>query len=155
VKELTGAATQVVPAPIDECFGLLEAVDRYPVWHPEVVRGVEVLERSSDGRPTRARTTLHVARGPLMHDFHLTMDVVADPPGSIALTRLGHEPADRELFEVRWRLSAENAGTRMALALQASLSVPRFLPLGGIGDELARGFVVAAASALRAERGTA
>jgi len=150
VKQLTGVAAQVVTVPIDDCFGLLEAVDRYPAWHPDVVREVDVLERRPDGRPTRARTTLHVARGPLVRDFHLVMAVAAEPPGSVALTRLGHGPSDREQFDVRWRLSSENAGTRIHLAIGASLSVPRLLPLGGIGDDLARGFVAAAANALRA-----
>jgi Polyketide cyclase / dehydrase and lipid transport len=69
MKKLHGTATEVVAAPLDQCLALLEAVDRYPTWYPEVVRDVEVLDRDPSGQPTRARTKLHVSRGPLVKDF--------------------------------------------------------------------------------------
>jgi ribosome-associated toxin RatA of RatAB toxin-antitoxin module len=148
VKELSGAASAVVGAPVEQCFALLEAVERYPVWHPEVVREVDVVERDGDGRPAKARTKLHVARGPLVKDFNLLMDVAAEKPESIALTRIPHGTDDHERFEVRWRLRAEGAGTRISLDVDATLSIPRMVPVGGIGDAMADGFVVAAARAL-------
>jgi Polyketide cyclase / dehydrase and lipid transport len=149
VKQLDGAASEVVTAAIGDCFGLLEAVDRYPDWHPDVVREVDVVERAPDGRPTTARATLHLARGPLARDFHLLMSVTAQRPGSVVLTRLPNEPSDPEEFVVRWRLLEQSDGTRIRLELEASLSVPRMLPIGGIGEEMAQKFVAAAARALR------
>jgi hypothetical protein len=148
MKELSGAASRVVGASIAECFGLLQAVDRYPTWHPDVVREVEVVERTSDGRPAQARTTLHVAAGPVVRDFHLLMAVATEEPEAVTLTRQSHGPSDHEQFEVRWRLRRQDGSTHMRLDVAASLSVPRFLPLGGLGDSLADGFVAAAARTL-------
>jgi ribosome-associated toxin RatA of RatAB toxin-antitoxin module len=151
VKELRGTATELVPAAIDKCFALLGAIDEYPVWYPDVVRSVEVLERGADGRATVARAKLHVARGPVVKDFDLKLAVSIDPPHTVKLTRVPHEPSDQERFGVTWRLEAAN-GTRIRLDLDANLDVPRFLPLGGIGDSIAEGFVAAAARALAERR---
>ena len=60
MKRLQGSAASTVAAPIEACFELLEAVDGYPTWYPEVVREVEVIERGDGGRASKARTTLHV-----------------------------------------------------------------------------------------------
>jgi hypothetical protein len=148
VKELNGTAAAVVDAPIGRCYTLLEAVDRYPDWHPEVVRRVEVVERDTDGRPAKARTVLHVARGPLVKDFNLLMNVAAARPETITLTRIPHGPSDQEQFEVRWLLREQGPGTSIRLNVKATLSIPRMVPVGGIGDAMADGFVVAAAKAL-------
>ena len=56
MKELNGSAYSAVDAPPDECMALLEAVGRYPEWHPDVVQEVEVLA-SNDGHPTRVRAS--------------------------------------------------------------------------------------------------
>lgn len=40
-------------APLEECFALLAAVDRYPDWCPDVVRQVEVLDRDAAGESNR------------------------------------------------------------------------------------------------------
>lgn len=149
VKALSGTASDTVTASIEDCFAFFEAVDRYPDWHPEVVRSVHVLERGAAGEPTQARTQLHVARGPLVKDFNLLMDVAARRPAAVTLTRRRHGPADPEQFEVRWHLREESAGTHIRLEVEANLSVPRLVPVGGIGDAMADGFVVAAARALR------
>jgi ribosome-associated toxin RatA of RatAB toxin-antitoxin module len=149
MKELSGAATEVVSAPIEQCFALLQAVDHYPDWHPEVVREVEVLRRDAQGSPTKARTTLHVARGPLVRDFRLLMDVAARPPAAVTLVRVRNDPSDQEQFEVRWQLQEERSRTEVRLGVHANLSVPRLVPVGGIGDAMAQGFVDAAVRALR------
>ena len=60
-----------VAAPLEECFALLAAVDRYPHWCPDVVRYVEVLERGAGGQPRRVRMLIHVARGTLVKEFQL------------------------------------------------------------------------------------
>ena len=150
MKELHGQATAIVAAPQAECVTLLAAVDRYPEWYPDVVREVEVLERDRAGRPTKVEATLHVARGPLVRDFHLILAVMVDSTGTIKLTRLPREPAEKERFEVTWRLQSVRNGdsTEVTLALDANLDVPRLVPLGGIGDSMAQGFVGAASEAL-------
>jgi ribosome-associated toxin RatA of RatAB toxin-antitoxin module len=151
MKELNGTASALVSNPIEECFGLVEAIDEYPAWYPDVVRAVEVLERGPDGRPTTVQAKLHVARGPVVKDFDLKLAVTIDRPHTVKLTRVPHHPTDQERFGVTWRLEG-GSGTRIRLDLEANLDVPRFLPLGGIGDSIAEGFVAAAAAALADRR---
>jgi Polyketide cyclase / dehydrase and lipid transport len=143
VKELTGTATDTTNASSEEALALLAAVDRYPSWHSDVVKEVEVLERDDQGRPTKAHTKLHVHHGPLTHDFDLTMEVKHYPPGAVSLSRVPHHGGDGEKFEVNWFVR-ETQPTQIQLRLAANLDVPRFLPLGGVGDSMARGFVSAA-----------
>jgi ribosome-associated toxin RatA of RatAB toxin-antitoxin module len=139
VKELKGSASGAVSAPPEECIALLAAVDRYPSWYPQVIREVEVLERAADGLPRRARTTVHLAFGPLTNDFRfeVTVDV---GPSTVILARVSDSPSDGELLEVRWGV----APGRLSVDLAARLDVPRFLPVGGAGDTVAQGFVEAA-----------
>jgi ribosome-associated toxin RatA of RatAB toxin-antitoxin module len=148
VKELTGTASETTPTSPEACLALLAAVDRYPDWYPEVVKSVEVLARDISDQPTMARTKLHVEYGPITRDFDLTMSVVVDPEkGQVELHRIPHEPSDGEKFEVNWTVVA-GAPTRISVDLAANLDVPRFLPLGAIGDAMAAGFVNAATKAL-------
>lgn len=139
MKELRGTATALVPAPLERCLALVEAVDRYPDWYPDVVRSVEVLERDIGGVPSRARTKLHVAVGPVTKDFDLLMAVTVQAPATVKLVKVGGSAK----FDVVWRLQAGES-TRLSLELDANLDVPRFLPLRGVGDSIARGFVSAA-----------
>jgi hypothetical protein len=71
------------------------------------------------------------------------MDVEYSEHREVCLTRVPNEAGDPEKFEVVWRVSADD-GTRLAIELNAMLEVPRLLPLGGVGDRLAQGFVDAA-----------
>ena len=105
MKELTGTASASTPASPEACIALLAAVDRYPSWHPDVVKAVEVLERDDQGQPTKAQTKLHVQHGPITRDFDLTMAVVVDPAGTVKLSRIPHHGSDGEKFEVNWRVS--------------------------------------------------
>jgi len=148
VKQLTGSATGTTGAAPEQAFALLEAIDGYPTWYPEVIKEAEVLERDAQGRPTRARTKLHVERGPLTRDFNLRMSVTDDPISMIKLSRIPNEPSDPERFDVTWRVEPGNPNTRIRLDLDANLSVPRMVPLGGVGDALAQGMVSAATRAL-------
>jgi hypothetical protein len=143
MKELRGAATAMVPAPLAQCLALVQAVDRYPDWYPEVVRAVEVLERDADGVPSRAQTKLHLSVGPVTKDFDLLMAVTVEPPATVKLAKAGGAAK----FEVIWHLT-EGENTRIALELDASLDVPRFLPLGDVGNSVAQGFVSAASAEL-------
>ncbi len=143
MKQLTGSAHVDVEASIEACSTLLSNVEGYPSWHPGVVREVKVESRDADGRPTRAQATLHVARGPLVRDFHLTLAVERPDPGRISLIRLPNESTDPEQFRVDWELTPSGSRTRINLQLNASLAVPRLVPLTGVGDALAAGFVTA------------
>jgi ribosome-associated toxin RatA of RatAB toxin-antitoxin module len=147
VKELRGSAMSPVAATPEQCLALLADVERYPSWYPEVVRRAQVVERRPDGVPARAQTTLHVAQGPFVRDFDLLLavDTAAD---AVSLTRIPHDPNDAEQFAVRWQMHQSGDGVVLHLQLEANLSVPRLVPLGGIGNVIAGGFVGAAARAL-------
>ncbi len=152
MKELTGTARVEVEAPLEACYALLADIEHYGEWYPDVVRDIDVLARESDGLATKAHATLHVARGPLQTDLELTLAVERRPPRAVALTRLPNEPGDPEAFRVDWRLAKDGVRTQIGLELAASLSLPRMLPLGGIGDAMAEGFVAAAARGISRSR---
>ena len=137
-------------APVEECLALLVAVDRYPSWYPEVVQEVEVVEVDVDGRPAKARTTLHVSHGPLLRDFHLLLAIRVERPGTVKLVRIPRDGSDQQRFDVTWRLE-DRGDTRIALELHANLSVPALVPLGRVGDAIAEGFVRAATRELSTE----
>jgi ribosome-associated toxin RatA of RatAB toxin-antitoxin module len=142
LKELTGTATRATAAPAEACFALLQAVDRYPDWYPEVIKQVDVLERSPDGPPSRVRAKLHLSWGPVIRDFDLVLAVEREPQTMVRLAREKDRPS-ASTFEVTWHIRA-GAAAEIALELRADLDVPRFLPLAGIGDAVAGGFVEAA-----------
>jgi len=143
VKELGGSAQTAVDASREACFELVSDVERYPSWNPELIRRIEVLEVHSDGRPTRVRTTVHVAAGPVTRDFDLVMDVEYSGQDAVSLSRVPHEAGDPEQFEVVWRIR-DGTPTSLAVELSAQLEVPRLLPLGGVGDRIAQEFLEAA-----------
>jgi ribosome-associated toxin RatA of RatAB toxin-antitoxin module len=147
VKRLNATADTAVRASPAECMQLLEAVDRYPEWHPEVVRKVTVLARDEGALASKVEARLHVSRGPLSRDLELMLAVSTDEPLAIRLTRLPYDPTDQEEFELIWRVEGSSE-TRIGLALAANLDLPRALPLGGVGEAMARGFLAAAARAL-------
>ena len=136
-----------MPAPLAQCLALVEAVDGYPAWYPEVVRAVDVLERDARGLPSRAQTKLHVSAGPMTKDFDLLMAVTVEPPATVKLTKVGGNAK----FDVIWRLT-DGENTRIELQVDANLDVPRLVPLGDVGNSVAQGFVSAASVEL-ARRG--
>jgi len=147
MKELDGTASARVRASVQECLELFRAVDRYPEWYEQVVRDVTVVERDAEGLPSQARATLHVSAGPIVRDLRLLLAVAAEGGSRVRLTRIPHEPTDEERFEVVWS-AFDGPPTEVRLELSANLSVPRLVPLGGIGDAMARGFAAAAAREL-------
>jgi hypothetical protein len=151
MKELHGSASASVAASIEECIALVEAIDRYPSWYPDVVREAEILGRNDDGQPTSTRVTLHASIGPFVRDFRLLLAVTVEQLSTVKLTRIPHDSSDSKRFEVIWRLQ-QGGETRIHLALDATLPVPRLLPVGGLGDSMAAGFVAAAATALGVPR---
>jgi ribosome-associated toxin RatA of RatAB toxin-antitoxin module len=144
MKELHGSASAPVTASVERCFELFEAVDGYPQWYPEAVRRVEVVQRAVDGKPARAQAQLHVAYGPLTREFNLLLSVEADPLTRVKLTRLAHEPPDPERFEVTWLVQPG----RIELQMYANLSIPRLVPVSGVGESFAGDFVAAAKKVL-------
>ena len=149
MKELRARASAAVASGEAEALALLRAVERYPEWYPDGVRDVSVLERDADGAASLVRATLHLAHGPLQRDFGLTLAVGAPTPDTVTLVRRSHGRGDAEQFAVTWRVVPAGSGARIELELDANLSVPRLLPVGGVGEALAQGFVGAAVRALR------
>ena len=139
MKDLHGTASTEVSATPEECIAVLAAVDRYPAWYPDVIREVEVLERDGAGVPRRARTTVHLAVGPLANDYRFEITVKVGP-SSVVLARVADAPSDPEQLEVRWQVGQRRLGVEVV----ARLEVPRFIPLGSAGPSVAQGFVEAA-----------
>ena len=102
-----------------------------------------MVERDARGVPSRAQTKLHLSVGPVTKDFDLLMAVTVEPPATVKLAKVGGAAK----FDVIWRLS-EGEQTRIELDLDASLDVPRFLPLGDVGNSVAQGFISAASAEL-------
>lgn len=145
VKTLRGSASAPVGAGQEECFALLAALDGYPDWYPNRVRGVDVLERGEDGLPSRAHARLFVSFGPISQELELMLAARTDRPAEVLLTRMANEPSDPERFELRWRIYPGE----IALELEATVELPRLVPTSGLGDAAANGFVRAAAGELR------
>ena len=82
---------------------MVAAVDRYPDWCPDIVRGVDVLDRGADGQPSRVRMTMHIARGAVVREFNLSLAIVVEPPGTVKLTRVTDHPTNQE-FNATWML---------------------------------------------------
>lgn len=143
MKELGGSAKTTVAATPEACFALVAAVDRYPSWLGEEVREVDLLAADSDGRPTRVRALLHVSVGPLVRDFDLAMDVNLRALEEVTLSRVQREGSGASRFDVVWHVGA-GPPTSLAIELAATLDVPRLVPLGGVGDQMAQRFVEAA-----------
>jgi ribosome-associated toxin RatA of RatAB toxin-antitoxin module len=150
MKELRGSATADVTASPEECLALLQDIERYPSWYPDVVRRVEIVRPAEAGAPIRARTTVHLGIGPIRRDFNLLMEVRSETGRIIRLARVKDETSDAEELSATWRIDdGSPAGrTRLTVEVSARLEVPRLLPLHGLGDAVARDFAAAAAQAL-------
>jgi ribosome-associated toxin RatA of RatAB toxin-antitoxin module len=147
-RQFHGEAAEVVAAPLEDCFALLAAVDRYPDWCPDIVQDVDVLDRGPEGRPSRVRMRMHIAQGALVREFDLFLAIVVEPPRIVKLTRVTDHPTNQE-FNATWLLLPAGS-TRLALQLDARLRVPFYVPASGIGGAIAEGFVAAACRALAA-----
>jgi hypothetical protein len=64
----------------------------------------------------------------------------------VRLRRVTDHPTNQE-FDVTWLLSPGER-TRISLALDAKLRVPRYIPAGGVADRIAEAFMSAATTAL-------
>jgi hypothetical protein len=147
MKHLHGAAQAAVDAPIEDCLAFLAALDAYPSWYPDVVRGVEVVEHDNDGLPLKAETKLHVAYGPVSRDLDLLLAVRVQRPGLVQLTHVPRGQSSGTAFDATWRLE-DRGETQLDLELDATMPVPRLVPLAGVGDSFAVGFMQAAVGRL-------
>jgi len=143
MKHLHGGAQAAVGVPIEECLAFLAALEAYPSWYPEVVREVEVVEHGAHGLPLRAETKLRLSYGPVSRDLDLLLAVRVRRPGLVELTHVSRGSSSGASFDATWRLE-DRAGTHLALELDATMPVPRLVPLGGVGDAFAAGFMQAA-----------
>lgn len=148
MKHLHGNAQATVGVGIDECLGFLAALDAYPSWYPDVVREVEVVETGKGGLPVRAETKLHLSWGPVSRDLELLLAVrVERSPVLVQLSHVPRGPSSGASFDATWRLE-DRDGTQLELELDATMPVPGLVPLGGVGDAFAEGFVEAAVRGL-------
>jgi ribosome-associated toxin RatA of RatAB toxin-antitoxin module len=146
VKGLQGRATADLAVALEDCFELVAAIDLYPTWF-DVVREVEVLERDDDGRALTARVELHIPQSPFGTDFELVMAVETEPPVAVVLTKIPDGPDDHERAQLSWRMQ-DGQATLVEFEFDAAVSfLPAFLPLGGIGDVVARVILDEAADA--------
>jgi hypothetical protein len=148
VKHLHGAARSAVEVPIGACLAFFAALEDYPSWYPDVVKGVNVVELGDDGLPLRAETKLHLAYGPVSRDLELVLAVRLRKPGLVELAHVSRGQASGASFDATWRLSGDDA-TQLELELDATMPVPRVVPLGGVGDSFADGFMRAAVAGLQ------
>jgi hypothetical protein len=147
MKHLQGTAQAVVDVPIEDCLALLAALEDYPSWYPDVVSEVQVLEYGDDGLPLSAETKLHLSYGPVSKDLDLLLAVRVHRPDLVQLTHVPRGQSSGTSFEATWHLE-DQAGTHLELELDATMPVPRLVPLGGIGDAFAAGFMQAAVERL-------
>lgn len=139
MKDLRGRATAPVSAAPEQCIAVIAAVDRYPTWYPDVIKEVEVLERDAHGVARRARTSVHLAFGPLANDYRFEVTIAVEP-AAVILARVPDSASDPERLKIHWRVRPQQLGVE----LTARLELPRFLPVGSAGDSVAQGFVEAA-----------
>lgn len=150
MRDLSATSAGEAPAPIEVVFERLSNVTDYPSWYPAGVKYAEELERGPDGEPSTVKTTLALAQGRIQRDFTLHLAVTRDRPRMIELRRLPKTADDRELVTITWQLGElGQERTRIEVALAAKLDIPRFLPLGGIADNIAGGFLNAAVASFK------
>lgn len=150
MRELEGTAVGVAPSPIDECFDWLSDLEAYPSWYPEGVKRAAVVSRAPDGVPSKVDTALTISRGVISFDHDVPLAVTLHRPRLVLFERVPNDERDREELQVSWRLHPiEETRTELTVAMRANLSLPPFLPgLGGIAEDIARGFLTAALRSL-------
>jgi hypothetical protein len=144
MKDMRGEASGITAASLADTMTLLENAEEYPRWFAAGVKQVTVLDRDDHGRATRVQATLLASVGPITREFDPVLSVDVTPPGTVTLTRIPRGPSDAERFQVNWNCHEVTDGTQLELVLLASLSVPRFVPVTGVGETLGRGFLDAA-----------
>ncbi|WP_249012364.1 SRPBCC family protein [Conexibacter sp. DBS9H8] len=125
-------------------YAFLADFSRYPAWYPSGVKTADLTA------PDRGRCVLALTQGPIQRDFDMEMAIETIPESSITLRRLPKSADDREQLAVTWRLEprAGGAETELSAEFAARLSIPGWLPLGGVERAIPQGFLDAALAAL-------
>src|SRR3954451_23609941 len=76
---LEGHSTIEVGASPEDCYALVEQLDRYPEWQSQV-RSAEVLERDGEGRPLVVETVSDAR----VRDIKYRLRYHHDPPGRMS-----------------------------------------------------------------------
>jgi hypothetical protein len=146
MREIAATAQGETPTPIERCFEQLADIEGYPSWYPSGVKRAEQLERGPGGELTKVQATLALNQGPIQRDFTLDFAVTLERPRLVELQRVPHlHSSSGTTMVIAWRLRELAAElTEVVVDFNAQLDIPRFLPLGGIADSIAGGFLGAA-----------
>ncbi|HET9074718.1 MAG TPA: SRPBCC family protein [Solirubrobacteraceae bacterium] len=146
MKDLSASVSGVALRRPSEVYAFLADFSGYPSWYPDGVKRAVLLDDS------RGHTVLALNQGPIQRDFEMDMAIERVPETEITLRRLPKSPGDKEQLAVRWRLAPDVGDGRTAVTAQftATLSIPGWLPLGGIEKAIPQGFLDAALARLNA-----
>jgi hypothetical protein len=140
MRDLHASVSGHTSATPESAAALLGDVEAYPSWYPAGIKQVDVLERDGEGRPSKIFTVLALNEGPIKRDFAMDMAVTHEPD-AVTLSRLPRREGDEEALRVTFRVAP---GTEITAEFNASLSIPGWLPLGGIEKAIPQGFLDAA-----------
>ncbi len=144
MKDLNASVSGVANRPQTDVYAFLADFAAYSTWYPAGVRRSEL--RTED----RGYAVLALNQGPIQRDFEMDMAIEKVPETSITLRRLPNRPDDKQLLAVTWLLAPDvgDGGTSITAEFKAKLSIPGFLPLGGVEKAIPQGFLDAALAAL-------
>jgi uncharacterized protein YndB with AHSA1/START domain len=144
MKDLHASVSGVARTSVSEVYAFLTDIDAYPTWYPDGVKQASV--RSED----RAHCVLALNQGPIQRDFEMDMAIERVAETSITLRRLPKSADDKEQLSVTWLLAPDvgDGGTSVTAEFAATLSIPGWLPLGGIEKAIPQGFLDAALASL-------
>jgi hypothetical protein len=144
MKDLHASVSGVARQPVSDVYAFLADFDGYSSWYPAGVKTSEL--RTED----KGYCVLALNQGPIQRDFEMEMAIEKQPESSIRLRRLPKRPDDKEQLAVTWLLAPDvgDAGTAVTAEFSATLSIPGWLPLGGIEKAIPQGFLDAALAEL-------
>ncbi len=146
MKDLNASVSGVAQRSQAEVYAFLADFANYPSWYPTGVKQASLLSED------RGHAILALNQGPIQRDFEMDMAIERQPETSITLRREPKAPGDKEQLAVTWLLAPDvgEAGTSVTAEFSAKLSIPAFLPLGGLEKAIPQGFLDAALAALNA-----
>ncbi len=144
MKDLSASVSGVANRPQADVYAFLSDFANYSSWYPSGVKESSALSDDT------GHAVLALNQGPIQRDFAMDMEIERVPESSITLRRLPKRPDDKEQLAVTWRLAPDvgDAGTSVTAEFKATLSIPGFLPLGGLEKAIPQGFLDAALAAL-------
>ena len=101
------------------CYSVTADIERWPEWASELER-IEILERSADGRPARARVVADL----FGKEFDAVIDLLYDKaPGELGFTLV--EAAKLAALDGAFCFEPESAGSRLSYRLRLVLVKPK------------------------------